>query len=498
MTGTLPRGGPRLGSTLVAAEGTTHGAAGGATAGGAEVLLELRREAGGLRAQVEGGLREAIRSGRLDAGRRLPASRVLADDLGVSRRLVSDAYEQLRAEGWLTSRRGAGTWVAPEAPRRAAGARRPRPPRPRPPRYDFFPGVPDLAGFPRSAWARALRDTVREVPDRSFGYPDPRGPRALRAELAAYLRRARGLDVEPDALVICSGAMQAVSLLARVLVRRGGGARIAVEDPSLDVLRAAAAHAGAELVPVAVDADGIDVGALAATDATAALVTPAHQFPTGVRLASARRTALVEWAREGSDRLVIEDDYNAEFRYDRPALAALQGLSPDRIAHVGSVSKALAPALRLGWLVPPPGLLGDVLEARAFSDGGPPALEGLALARLLAAGGYDRHLRAARRRYRSRRAALEAALARELPEARITGVPGGLHAPVALPVPVPADRLVEESLARGVAVYPLAWFAVDRPATTASVVLGYGNLPEPAIAEGVRRVADALRVAVGS
>jgi GntR family transcriptional regulator/MocR family aminotransferase len=424
---------------------------------------------------------------------------VLADDVSVSRRLVSDAYEQLRAEGWLTSRRGAGTWVAPEAPRRAAGARPPRRrgPRARPPRYDFFPGVPDLAGFPRAAWARALRDTVREAPDRTLGYPDPRGPRALRAELAAYLRRARGLDVDPDALVVCSGAMQAVSLLARVLVRRGDGSgRIAVEDPSLDLLRAAAAYAGAEIVPVPVDTDGIDVAAFAATDAGAVLVTPAHQFPTGVPLSSARRSALMEWARAGAGRLVIEDDYSAEFRYDRPALAALQGLAPDRVAHVGSVSKALAPALRLGWLVPPPELLGDVLEARAFSDGGPPALEALALARLLAAGEYDRHLRAARRRYRERRVALEAALARHLPAARITGVPGGLHAPVALPAVVDATRLTEESLARGVAVYPLAWFAVNRPAETAAVVLGYGNLPEPGIAEGVRRFAGAVRALI--
>ena len=288
---------------------------------------------------------------------------------------------------------------------------------------------------------------------------------------------------------MCAGATQAVSLLARVLVRVGRQ-RVAIEDPSLALLPAMA-HAGAAPVPITVDGDGIDTTALRGTSASAVLVTTAHQFPTGVPLAPARRAALIEWASAGN--LVIEDDYNAEFRYDRPALGALQALAPDHVAHIGTVSKALAPALRLGWLIAPPHLLGDVLEARTYADGGPPAIGCLALARLLAGGGYDRHVRAARRRYRARRDALLATLAHEIPGSRITGAAGGLHAPVRLPTPVDATTLVQACLARDVAVYPMSWFHSQPPHMTHSVVLGYGNLAEPAIAEGVRRLADALR-----
>lgn len=459
---------------------------------GPEVLVELRVEAGHLRAQVEQGLRDAIRLGRLDPGARLPSSRVLAADLGVSRRLVSDAYEQLLAEGWLETRAGAGTWVAAEAVRVAAGHQpdvmvktaRPRP------RFDFFSGSPDLSGFPRAEWTRALRDTVREAPDADLGYGDPRGPEVLRIELAAYLRRARGLTVDPDAMVVCSGTMQALSLLARVLVR-AGRTQIAAEDPTLGLLTASLAHAGGTLIPVPVDHDGINTDALKATTAEAVLVTPAHQFPRAVSLAAERRGALIEWAASG--RLVIEDDYNAEFRFDRPAVGALQALAPDCVAHVGTVSKALAPALRLGWLIPPASLVGDVLEARYYADGGPAAIECLALARMFASGAYDRHLRAARRRYRTRREALAAAVARELPHCEITGADGGLFAPVRLATPVDAATLANACLARDTAVYPLSWFSAQPSTNCDSVVLGYGNLSEPAIAEGVRRLADALQ-----
>ncbi len=476
--------GPLLGSNLMRVTGTTIGAE-----TGPEVLVELRRESGGLRGQVERGLREAIRARRLEPAVRLPASRILAADLGVSRRLVSDVYEQLRDEGWLQSRPGAGTWVAADATRYAAGALAPRPTEPHSARYDFFPGVPDLANFPRAAWSRALRDAVREAPDVALSYGDPRGPRELRLELAAYLRRARALHIDPNALVICSGAMQAISLLARVLVRSGSD-RIAVEDPSLGVLTDALRHEGAQPVPVATDEEGLDVDALSSTRASAVIVTPAHQFPTGVPLSAARRARLVEWATDG--RLILEDDYNAEFRYDRPALGSLQGLAPNRIAHIGTVSKTLAPGLRLGWLIPPAHLLGHVLEARTYADGGPPVIDCLALSRMLSSGDYDRHLRASRRRYRARRAALEGAIARELPDCCLTGVPGGLHAPVRLPVVMDAPALVQAALDHDIAVYPLSWFQSKRPASTDTLVLGYGNLSELAIAEGIRRLGQAM------
>ncbi|HEY8584158.1 MAG TPA: PLP-dependent aminotransferase family protein, partial [Capillimicrobium sp.] len=343
--------------------------------------MALDREApASLRAQLEAGLREAIRAGRLAAGARMPASRTLAADLGVSRRLVVEVYAQLAAERWLEARTGSGTFVARDAAGYAAPAAQPQP---GPPRYDFFPGSPALGAFPRSPWARALREALRELPDRRLGYGDIRGTAEAREELAAYLRRARAVTASADAVLTCAGTTGGLALVATVLVR-AGRRRVAVEDPSLPHLRALTEAAGAETVSVPVDDQGIDVEALARTGADAVLVTPGHQFPTGIALGPERRGALVEWA--GGGRLVIEDDYNAEFRYDRPAVGALQGLAPDRVVYLGSASKALAPALRLGWVVAPADLVGPLAQAKLYSGHGPGALEEHALASVLRRG----------------------------------------------------------------------------------------------------------------
>jgi GntR family transcriptional regulator/MocR family aminotransferase len=457
---------------------------------GPELLVELDRAARTpLRAQLEDGLREAVRSGRLPAYARLPATRALASDLAISRRLVVDVYTQLLAEGYLVARAGSGTFVAAGAGAVSAPAVEPRR---RPLAFDFFPGNPDLASFPRGAWLRALRETLREAPDRAFGYPDARGAPELRVALSEHLRRVRGVVADPHSIVICAGAAQGFALLAQTLAP----ARVAVEDPWLPPHRAILAAHGASLIALAVDADGARVQELAgltqgeeAIDAV--LVTPAHQSPTGVGLAPSRRAALLAWAQD-SEGLVIEDDYDAEYRYDRAPLGAMQGLAPDRVVYMGTVSKTLAPALRLGWLVLPPRLLEPLLVRKALSDHGCPTIEQMALARMLTSGAYDRHLRQARRRYRSRRDALVRALGRQLPGARVTGLAAGLHAIVRLEHAVEGVELVQAAARRSVGVYPLGYSYMEVRPVHDGLVLGYANLAESAIEEGIRRLAEAL------
>jgi GntR family transcriptional regulator/MocR family aminotransferase len=459
-------------------------------AGSPELLIELRRGNNRpLRAQLEDGLRELTRSGLLPAGARLPATRALAADLGVSRRLVVDAYAQLLAEGYLTSRRGAGTFVAdaasststaPEATATAALS------------FDFFPGYPDLASFPRRPWLRALRETLIEAHPASLGYPDARGAIELRRALSEHLRRVRGVVADPQRIVICSGTAQALVLLARALDRP----HLAVEDPGLPPHRAILRAHGARLSPLPVDADGARVAELARIAAQggsvdAVLVTPAHQCPLGLALAPARRAALLEWAAARSG-FVIEDDYDAEYRYDRAPLAALQGLAPDRVIYLGTVSKTLAPALRLGWMVLPPTLVGPVAEQRALADHGAPTLDQLALARLIESGAYDRHLRQARRLYRSRRDALVEAVTTYLPGARVTGLAAGLHAIVRLARELDSAALVRAAVERSLGVYPLSLAYLRPPPRGDALILGYANLAEQRIEQGARVLADVL------
>jgi GntR family transcriptional regulator/MocR family aminotransferase len=457
---------------------------------GPELLVELDRSARRpLRAQLEDGLRDAVRSGRLKAGARLPATRALAADLAVSRRLVVDAYAQLLAEGYLVARRGAGTYVAEAAGASTVSAAEPALASLS---YDFFPGYPDLASFPRRAWLRAMREVLAVAPPHSFGYPDPRGALELRRALAEHLRRVRGVVVDPQTIVVCSGAAQGLVLLARAL----GAPHIAMEDPGLPPHRGILAAHGARLSALPVDADGACVAELARIEAQsgavdAVFVTPAHQSPTGVALAPGRRAALLEWA-SASGGLVIEDDYDAEYRYDRAPLASLQGLAPDRVIYMGTVSKTLAPALRLGWLVLPARRLDAVLEQKALADHGCPTLDQLALAKLLESGAYDRHLRQARRRHRARRDALLSAVERHLPASRVTGLAAGLHAIVRLPRPVDGLTLMRAAQRRSVGVYLLGYAYMEPKTIHDGLVLGYASLSEASIEEGIARLALAL------
>jgi GntR family transcriptional regulator/MocR family aminotransferase len=458
--------------------------------GSPELLIALERGKGTpLRGQLEDGLREAARSGLLAGGARLPATRLLAADLGVSRRLVVDAYAQLLAEGYLTARQGAGTYVSDAASAASAPAAVPKSGALS---FDFFPGHPDLQGFPRKAWLRAVRETLAAASARSFGYPDARGAAELRHALAEHLRRVRGVVADPQRIVVCSGTAQALVLLARAL----DGPHLAVEDPGLPPHRVILAAHGARLSPLAVDGEGARIGELAPIEAERGavdglLVTPAHQAATGVALAPARRAALLEWAARRSG-FVLEDDYDAEFRYDRAPLAALQGIAPDRVIYLGTVSKTLAPALRLGWMVLPAALVELAVEQRNLADHGAPTLEQLTLARLIESGAYDRHLRQARRRYRSRRDALVDAVARHIPGARVTGLAAGLHAIVRLPYPFDPAGLMRAAAERSVGVYPLA-FGYMRPTPRGEeLILGYANLSEQKIERGVRILASVL------
>jgi GntR family transcriptional regulator / MocR family aminotransferase len=458
-----------------------------------ELLLDVRRDAPGtLGAQIEDQLRRAIREGVLRPGARVPSTRDLARQLGVSRRIAVDAYGQLAAEGWLVLRQGArphvseaaGAGGAPASPARSAPAAV---------RYDFRPSVPDVSSFPRQAWLRALRQALADMTVAELGYGDPRGVEPLRAALAGYLGRVRGVVADPSRVVVTSGFQQGLDLTCRVLATRGAR-RIAFEDPSFLEQRRLAAGAGLEPVGVPVDGDGIRVDALARTGADAVVVTAAHQHPTGVVLSGERRTALLAWLRE-HDALAIEDDYDAEYRYDRAAVGALQGPDPEHVVYAGSASKTLAPALRLGWFVVPGAIIDAVATAKHLADQGTDRLEQHAFALFLARGDLDRHLRRMRASYRRRRDALVGALAAELPDATVRGIAAGLHATVELRASDDEAAILAEARSRHVALATMTEHWVGEPSGPPILLLGYGQVPEAAIAAGVHEVAEAVRAA---
>ncbi len=453
-----------------------------------ELLVRLdRQRSETLSSQLERQLREAVREGRLKPETVLPSTRALAGQLGVSRGLVVGAYAQLGAEGYLVLRRGASPRVARSVGQPLVS---PREPHEQPFRHNLRPDLPDFAAFPREEWSRSYRAALKRAPDRALAYGDVRGSPALRGALVSYLGRARGVVGGPEHTFVCGGFAQAVSVLCSVL-RRGGRERIAVEDPGHAVIRGVVARTGLEPVPVRVDEEGIDVQALDRSGAQAVLVTPAHQFPTGVVLSAERRAALFDWA-ERRDALVLEDDYDAEFRYDRAPIGALKGLAPERVAYLGSASKTLAPMLRLGWLVAPSGLVRDLIDQLMFTIIAPPRLEQLAFADFLERGELDRHLRRMRARYRRRRDVLVQALERELPEARIGGIAAGLHVVVELPRGTDEALVLAEARKREIGLYGLGEHRF-RSRRGPALLLGYAVAREPAIRAGVRALAEAVQ-----
>jgi GntR family transcriptional regulator / MocR family aminotransferase len=473
-----------------------------------DLLVDVRNGQGsGMRERLEAALRSGIQGGQLAPSAALPPSRVLADELAIARSVVVEAYGNLAADGYLEARRGAGTWVRRDphlshtplgngAPARApvASPRFQPPRRPHPalgaPTIRLFGGLPDPALFPRTRWLRHYRSALTEVPDPDLTYPDMLGTQSLRAALTAYLGRVRGVATTADRILVCSGFTQGLTLLCRAL-RRQGATRVAVEDPCFAHHRTAIERTGLETVPVRVDASGLDPDGLP-NDAAAVLVAPAHSYPSGGTLNAGRRHALIAWAaRTGA--IIIEDDYDAEFRYDRQPIGALQGLAPEQVVHIGCASKTVTPALRLGWIAAPQALVDDLEQEKLYDDMGSNLLDQLAFARFVDSGDFSRHLRRVRPVYRARRDATLSALAAHMPEVRPQGEAAGLHLHVLLPAGVDELEFAAEAYARGVLVEDGAWHWAQPEEAPPSIVLGYGSVGEATIRRGIAILAEARR-----
>jgi GntR family transcriptional regulator/MocR family aminotransferase len=461
-----------------------------------ELLLSVARgDDRTLAAQIEDQLRRAIRDGALRAGAQVPSTRDLARQLGVSRRVVVDAYAQLAAEGYLHLRQGARPRVSQNTTAPEFRAADPLPPVMRT-RFDFRPSRPSLSAFPRAAWLRSLRHALATMTDAELGYGDPRGADVLREALAEYLGRVRGVVAEPERVVITYGYAQGLYLVCRALAE-AGARRIGMEDPCNIDDREIVESAGLEAVPIAVDASGLRVDELVRAAPDAVIVTPAHQQPTGVVLSSERRAALLEWLR-ANGTIAIEDDYDAEYRYDRTGVGALQGLAPEHVVYAGTTSKTLVPALRLAWLVLPTSLVARVTAAKIVADRGAARIEEHAFADFIARGELDRHLRRMRVRYRRQRDALVAALAHELPDATVTGIAAGLHVTVRLPVAYDDLTIRAEADRHRIQFGTMYDYREHDDGEPPALMLGYGDVPEPAIVPGVREIAEVVRAAVAA
>ncbi|HZZ97289.1 MAG TPA: PLP-dependent aminotransferase family protein [Jatrophihabitantaceae bacterium] len=452
------------------------------------LLVVLQRDGRDpLHRQVETSIRNSIRAGQLQLGAVLPPTRVLAADLGVSRGVIVEAYQQLSAEGYLISRVGGHTQVAIGAPPAAPAEAVPVEGRAQ---IDFSYGRADVSNFPRAAWARSIRRALTLAPNDVFSYLSGSGVLQLRVALADYLNRVRGTSARPEHVVICTGYAQGIALVIQVLAARGAK-RLAVEDPSSgDDALPAAREIGLEVIGIPVDHDGIRVDLLEQSDADAVILTPSHQWPTGAVLSAENRAAVLRWAAT-RDALVVEDDYDAEYRYDRTPIGAMQGLAPNHVIYAGSASKTLAPGLRLGWLLVPPALSGAIADAKIAADRGSPALEQLALADLITRGEFDRHLRRMRPVYRRRRDALLAALAWRLPALRPAGVSAGMHAVAWLPSELDEVAVIGAADRLGLRVNGVAPYRVSNPGEP-GLIFGFATLSEATIGEGIDLLARAI------
>jgi GntR family transcriptional regulator / MocR family aminotransferase len=458
-----------------------------------DLLIELDRDTGvPLHRQIEASIRTSIRAGRLRAGASLPPTRTLASGLGVSRGVVVEAYQQLVAEGYLASRSGGYTQVAASMPPAAAGADPAQATAPSPGfKVDFGYGRTDVSQFPRAAWLRSVRSVLTTTPNDRFAYLDGRGVPELRQALCDYLNRVRGTVAVPGNVVVCNGYAQGISLLIQVLAARGVE-RIAMEDPSsADDARVLAVDAGLDVAGIPVGPDGVRTDALDRADADALILTPSHQWPTGGVLPAAARAEVIRWARRRG-AIVIEDDYDAEYRYDRSPVGAMQGLAPDHVVYCGTASKTLAPGLRLGWMVLPAHLVADVTAAKLLADRGSPVIDQLTFADFLGRGEFDRHLRRMRPVYRRRRDALLGALRTLLPELRPAGIAAGQHVVAWLPPDLDEAAVVAAAARHGLGVQGVGPYRIAA-AGPGGLIFGYAILGESAIAEGVALLATAIR-----
>ncbi|MFC6881911.1 MULTISPECIES: PLP-dependent aminotransferase family protein [Actinomadura] len=466
------------------------------TGSGIDLHLDLDPSLG-RRAGLERALRSAVQAGRLAPGTALPSSRALALHLGVGRGTVSAAYDQLAAEGYLASRPGARPRVArvrrPGDGRTGPAAASPE--ADEAPRYDLRPGRPDLTAFPAADWLRSTRRVLATAPPDVHALSDPRGRPELRAALAGYLGRARGVAADPERIVVTSGYTQALGLLARVLADAGTAA-FAMEDPGHPYHRALVRRAGPDVVPLPADGLGARTGLLAGAGferAGAVVLTPAHQYPTGATLRPDRRHAATAWAR-ATGGTVVEDDYDGEFRYDRRPVGAVQGTAPEHVVYVGTASKTLGPGLRLGWMVLPARLVGPVAEAKYLADAHTQSLGQLVLADMIESHAYDRHVRAARLRYRRRRDLLVRRLRERAPRVRAQGVAAGLHALLPLPQPGPDEaEALRRARSRGLAVQPLEEFWQRPGPNPQGLIVGYSTPPESAYPHALDALCEILR-----
>lgn len=453
--------------------------------GGWELLLEFDARRGLLRSSLRESLRSAIQEGRLAAGTLLPASRRLAADLGVSRGVVSDAYDQLTCEGYLAVRPRSAPVVATVA----AGP--PPPPEPASSRwrFDFTATAPEVGLFPRREWLRAVQRALATAPDDALDYGDHRGRLELRTALSRYLARVRGVRAEPGHIVITQGFTQALDLLCHVLAERGRDT-VAVESPSHPGLWATVRQSGLTLTGCPVDEQGLRTGDL---NADAVVVAPAHQFPTGVVMTPERRIALSNWSRE-TGGLIIEDDYDAEFRYDRIPVGAIQGLDPEHVAHAGTASKTFAPGLRLGWVSAPHDLAAELASRKSAADSGSPAIDQLALASLLDTGGYEKQVVRIRHVYRRRRDLLMRALGEWFPGLAVSGAAAGMQVLLTLPDSVDDSGLAAAAAERGIGVSALSPLYLDAAqAAGRGLLLGFGRLPEHKVDAAVRELRAVAR-----
>jgi GntR family transcriptional regulator/MocR family aminotransferase len=456
-----------------------------------DLLVRVDRSHGhALTRQLEEQLRNAVRSGLLAPGSDLPSTRTLAEDLSVSRGVVVRAYAQLAAEGYLDLRRGANPRVRlverseapPVSPSTGEVPKL---------RYDLRAHQPELSTFPRQLWLRSVRHALLIAADAELGYIDPRGLQPLRVELSDYLRRARGVMAEPDRVVITAGSTHTLSLLARVLAARGAKT-IGFENPSHWMLHAVTRRSGLTPVGIPVDRQGLRVDQLRSSNVGAVVVSPAHQFPTGAVLSAERRAALVDWARDCGG-LIIEDEYDAELRYDRAPIGALQGLAREHVVYLGSTGKTLSPGIRLGWAVLPAELVTPLAHELWGTIVHVSGIDQLALADFLRRGEFDRHLRRMRTLYRRRRDALVSALVDRLPEMPVSGIAAGLHVVVVLSSIEAEKSAVERARALGIAIEGISQHALPGYNGPQGVLIGYGGIGDASITAAMDDLEGALR-----
>ncbi|GAB3915248.1 GntR family transcriptional regulator [Microlunatus endophyticus] len=455
----------------------------------AGLTLELGPD-GPLTQRLATALRDAVRAGSLAPGAALPPSRLLAAELGCSRWVVTEAYGQLVAEGYLQATTGSATTVRDLGGVAPLGPLGPPPSRPRP-RYDLTPGFGDVSMFPRTRWLEAYRRAVMDRPTAMLADRSPVGTLSARTVLTDYLLRARQVREDPTQVVITTGAGASVGWISRVL-HTLSHRRIGVEDPSWSGLRDTAERAGLEMVPIGVDDQGLRVRELDDhPDVRVVLCTPTHQFPLGVALSPDRRLELIKWA-DRVDGVIIEDDYDAEFRYDRRPVGSLQGMAPDRVVLVGSVSQSLGPMINVGWAILPQWLIMRILADGLDAGTGPSVFGFEALSIMIAEGWYERHLRALRTSYRRRRENLVSAITAMLPDCTISGMAAGTQLIMELPQGVDVAAVVRRAAGNDVGVAPLDRYrlAADLPS---ALVIGYGNLREDRENEAIGRLAAAIR-----